>query len=77
MIKTLKDVVEKRQYFESYPMQFLEEYRKINNEKEFSDLLYEIVYRLHSLDDRVTNKVAEKDLTDIKFYLTNLLYDLK
>lgn len=75
-MKSLKDTIDNRQLFEAYPMAFLEQYQDVKTEDNFIGLLYEIVHRIHSLDERVVSGIDEKGLTDVKFFLTDMLYEL-
>lgn len=61
--------------FESYPIAFLEEHKQLTPE-EYTDTLGTIVRLLHRLDDKHPS-IEEKDMVDVKFYLTELYYELK
>lgn len=61
--------------FESYPIQYLDSH-SITSKDEIIYELEDIVHKLHKIDIDKINSVKEKDFTDIKFYLTELLYKL-
>lgn len=73
-MRTLKDIVENRMLYESYPLAFLDESKKLTKEETIATL-GEIVRLLHRLDDKISDH-KEKDLVDVKFYLTYLYYEL-
>jgi hypothetical protein len=74
-MKKLIDIIEKRMIYESYPIAFLGENKKLTPE-ETIETLGDIVYLLHKLDDKISDH-EEKDLVDVKFYLTELYYEMK
>jgi hypothetical protein len=74
-MRTLKDIVDNRMIFESYPIAFLEEHKQLTPE-ETLETLSNIVRFLHRLDDKIGDHQV-KDLVDVKFYLTELYYELK
>lgn len=74
VMRTLKDIVENRMLFESYPVAFLEESKKLSPEETVMTLR-EVVRLLHRLDDKIGDH-QEKDMVDVKFYLTELYYEL-
>ena len=61
--------------YESYPIAFIND-KKIVTKKDTLEALSRIVRLLHQLDDKIYEH-EEKDLVDIKFYLTELYYEMK
>lgn len=76
-MRTLKEIIEERQLYEAYPIQLLNN-KTVNNEDDFINTLSIVNSHLQTLESNVINddSTFEKDLTDVKFYINYLLYEL-
>lgn len=76
-MRTLKEIIKERQLYEAYPIQLLNN-ETVNNEDDFINTLYIVNAHLQKLESNVINNdsIFEKDLTDVKFYMNYLLYEL-
>jgi hypothetical protein len=76
-MKTLKEIIENRQLYESYPIQLLDN-ETVNSKDEFINALAIVNKYLQQLESEVINDdtTFEKDLTDVKYYINNMLYTL-
>ncbi len=79
MTKDLKDTIDNRMLYEAYPMAWIDN-NYTTNKAEFIAVLYDVVKQLHQLNlttsDIPEEIIKDKDLTDIKFYLTDKLFEL-
>jgi hypothetical protein len=77
-MRNLQEIMKERHAFESYPIQFLED-NGAKTEEDFVDILTDVVRKIQRLSDGIISEeiISEKDLTDVKFFLTEKLYELR
>ena len=76
-MRTLKEIINNRQLFESYGIQLLDN-KLVETEEEFISELLAVNMYLQKLDVSVisNNSISEKDLTDVKFYINDMICEL-
>jgi hypothetical protein len=77
-MSSLQDIIDNRQLYESYPVQMLDNLPPVKNEGEFKNVLYMVNQYIQRLDVSVLDNgdITEKDLTDVKFYINEMLHEL-
>lgn len=77
-MRDLQTIINERQLFESYPIAYID-IGMVKNQEEFIETLGKINKLMQTLNSDVltTDIIKEKDLTDIKFYISEKLYELR
>ena len=77
-MRTLNEIINNRQLYESYGIQLMDN-KIVETEDDFIDALFVINSHLQKLDVNVISNdtITEKDLTDVKFYMNDMLCELR